>query len=129
MENVVVEHPHINPKYEGKRVRYIYMSIGSMEGISSPPMGYMRLDLLTGEKQEWFAPLHSYCEEVVVIPKDDNDDTEEKVYVLTTVYDSNKDRSSIHIFDGESIHSGPVARIWLNHHLPHSLHGCFVKNI
>ena len=69
MENTVVEHPHINPNYEGKVVRYLYFSLGSQTGVSSPPLGYMRLDLLTGEKQEWYAPQHTYCEEVVIVPK------------------------------------------------------------
>jgi hypothetical protein len=34
--------------------------------------GYLRLDLQTGEKQEWLAPMHTYCEEVVVVQKKKN---------------------------------------------------------
>jgi all-trans-8'-apo-beta-carotenal 15,15'-oxygenase len=55
MENTIVEHPHINPSYEGAPVNYIYMSIGSSEGVSSPPLGYLRLDVSSGEKQIWYA--------------------------------------------------------------------------
>ena len=27
------------------------------------------MDVVSGETQEWFAPLHTFCEEVVVVPK------------------------------------------------------------
>jgi len=50
MEEQVVEHPHINPNMEGLPVRYIWMSIGSSSGLSSPPIGYMRLDRHTGDR-------------------------------------------------------------------------------
>eukprot|EP00596_Hydrurales_sp_CCMP1899_P008675 CAMPEP_0119052252 /NCGR_PEP_ID=MMETSP1177-20130426/73613_1 /TAXON_ID=2985 /ORGANISM="Ochromonas sp, Strain CCMP1899" /LENGTH=352 /DNA_ID=CAMNT_0007031761 /DNA_START=1184 /DNA_END=2239 /DNA_ORIENTATION=+ len=69
MERTVIEHPHGNPEYEGSPRRYLYMSLCGSEGKASPPVGYLRLDLVTGNKQEWYAPLHTYCEEVVVVPK------------------------------------------------------------
>jgi all-trans-8'-apo-beta-carotenal 15,15'-oxygenase len=45
LEKTIVEHPHINPYFEGKKVRYMWCSLGSSEGISGPPLGYMRIDL------------------------------------------------------------------------------------
>ena len=39
MENIIVEHPHINPAYEGREVRWVFMSVGSQTGVSSPPLG------------------------------------------------------------------------------------------
>ena len=160
MENTIVEHPHINPLYETRPVRYLFMSLGSIEGISSPPLGYMKLDIDSGEKQLWYAPLHTYCEELVVIPKktmsssrsssssDDNssvstatsfyddDDIEEDdkadeddVWLLASMYDAVEDRSVIGIFDGKNISQGPITRVWLKHHLPHSLHGCFTNDL
>lgn len=131
LENTIIEHPHINPKNEGKEVRFVWMSVGSQTGLSSPPLGYMRLDLLTGEKQVWMAPLHSYCEEVVVVPKGaaDDDEDEDNVWIIATIFDSVKDKSSVAVFDGKSIQEGPVARIWLTNRLPHSLHGLFTREI
>jgi all-trans-8'-apo-beta-carotenal 15,15'-oxygenase len=69
MELMIIEHPHGNPEYEGSPMRYLFMSLCGDEGVSSPPVGYLRLDVVTGNKQEWYAPLHTFCEEVVVVPK------------------------------------------------------------
>lgn len=135
MENVVIEHPHINPKYESSKVRYLYMSIGSVEGKSSPPLGYMRLDLITNEKQIWYAPIDTYCEEVVLIPKLSHEDNkhynqeEDDLWMIVTMFDAIREKSCICIFDGKNISFGPISRIWLQHHLPHSLHGSFVHNL
>jgi all-trans-8'-apo-beta-carotenal 15,15'-oxygenase len=130
MENIIVEHPHINPKFEGRPVRYIYMSIGSLNGISSPPLGYLRLDLNTNDKQIWFAPLHTYCEELVVVPKSQSLDLadEENVWLLGTMFDAEKEKTCLAVFDGNHVENGPICQIWLSHGLPHSLHGCFVSS-
>jgi carotenoid cleavage dioxygenase-like enzyme len=128
MEKVIVEHPHINPNYESQKVRYLWMSIGSLEGISSPPLGYLKLDLETGKSQKWFAPIHHYCEELVVVPKSNNVG-EDDVYLIATIFDANINKSRIAIFDGKDISAGPIVELQLSHHLPHSLHGCFTKSI
>jgi carotenoid cleavage dioxygenase-like enzyme len=68
------------------------MSLGSTEGISSPPLGYLKLDLLTAERQEWFAPEHTYCEEIVVVPKQKEStkapSEEDDVWLLATMFDA-----------------------------------------
>ena len=128
MESIIIEHPHINPLYEGKPVRYAFMSVGSQIGVSSPPLGYLKLDRATGERQVWYAPEHTYCEEVVVVPKEGAKD-EDDVYLLATMFDAVEEKSSLGIFDGKDIAKGPVARLWLRHQLPHSLHGCFTPEL
>ena len=139
MAQIVIEHPHANPAYEGLEARYLYMSLGSVTGISSPPVGYQRVDLVTGEKQQWFAPLHTYCEEVVVVPKktataattgqnnhNKDGNKEDAVWVLASMFDAVSERACVGVFDGERMQEGPVATVWLHHALPHSLHGSFV---
>jgi all-trans-8'-apo-beta-carotenal 15,15'-oxygenase len=128
MEEIIIEHPHINPRQEGLPVRYVYMSVGSQTGVSSPPLGYLRLDMQTGERVHWYAPKHTYCEEVVVVPKVGGEG-EEDVYLLCPMFDAELDRSCVGIFDGKAIDKGPVCRLWLQHHLPHSLHGCFTPQL
>jgi carotenoid cleavage dioxygenase-like enzyme len=144
MDQTIIEHPHANPLYEGRKCRYLYMSLGSCEGLSSPPLGYLRLDIETGARQEWFAPLHTFCEEVVVVPKNFDDINkkvaqgaprdcvtvmkEDSVWVLTNMYDAVKDKTCFAIFDGEHIDKGPVARIWTDR-LPHSLHGSYTPDL
>lgn len=133
MEETVVEHPHINPLLEGQPVRFVYSSLGSQTGVSSPPLGYLRVDLRTGEKQTWYAPRNTFCEELVVVPKADDSKKgsqhEEHVWLLAPMFDAELNRSCVGIIDGEAVHRGPVARIWLDHHLPHSLHGTFTRDI
>jgi len=132
MEKIVVEHPHINPEYESTKVRYVWMSMGSIEGISSPPLGYLRLDLETGQMQKWFAPLHHYCEELVIVPKSlapNSKNNEDDVYLIATIFDATVNKSRFAIFDGTDVEKGPITEIVLSHHLPHSLHGCFTKSI
>ena len=130
LENTIIEHPHINPKNEGKEVRFAWMSVGSQTGLSSPPLGYMRLDLQTGEQQVWMAPVHNFCEEVVVVPKGVADDEDEDdVWILATIFDSVRERSSVAVFDGKRLEVGPVARVWLKNRLPHSLHGVFSRKV
>ena len=129
LEQVVVEHPHIDPRLETQQVRYIYMSLGSITGKSSPPVGYQRLDLKTGKTQRWFAPKDTFCEELVVVPKDDNINgyDGDDVWLLAAMFDSVENRSMIAILDGDDIEKGPVARCWLQHSLPHSLHGMYLN--
>ena len=132
MEKIIVEHPHVNPNYESQKARYLWMSIGSLEGISSPPLGYLKLDLETGDSQKWFAPLHNYCEELVIVPKSKvNDDdllSEDDVYLIATIFNANINKSKIAIFDGKDM-CEPLCELPLDHQLPHSLHGCFTKSI
>merc|ERR1711988_828453 len=111
------------------------MSLGSITGTSSPPVGYQRVDLLTGELQRWFAPVDTFCEELVVVPKSNNNNDSNNsgnsdgsdVWLLAAMFDARENKSLIGILDGADITKGPVARIWMSHALPHSLHGCFVS--
>jgi all-trans-8'-apo-beta-carotenal 15,15'-oxygenase len=134
MEQIIIEHPHINPEREGRPVRYVYMSLGSKTGMSSPPVGYLRVDMATGERQEWYAPLHTYCEEVVVVPKKKKEkqqqgEDEDDVYLLCAMFDAVREKSCVGLFDGKRVHEGPLCRMWLKHQLPHSLHGTFVPQL
>ena len=42
-------------------------------------VGYIRVDVVSGETQEWFAPLHTFCEEVVVVPKKINKKQDQEI--------------------------------------------------
>lgn len=129
MENITVEHPHINPAFEGKMVSHIYMSIGSQEQISSPPLGYLKLSIDSGQRQEWYAPAGTFCEEIIVVPKITGEKQscvrEDDCWLIAAAFDSLQNRSCIYIFDAERFDEGPVCKLPLQHPLPHSLHGCF----
>lgn len=131
MESACIDHPHVDPRLEaslvdgGRAVKpYCFMSYCNNVGFSSPAIGWMRLDLETGEKEIWQSPVKSgqFSEEVVVVAKESSDGS----WVLATQSDARRDQSCLCIFDGDRFAEGPVARVWLPHKLPHGLHGCFV---
>ena len=47
----------------------MYASLSNEVRCSGPPVGYVRVDLATGETQKWYAGNRCFCEEVVVVPK------------------------------------------------------------
>jgi all-trans-8'-apo-beta-carotenal 15,15'-oxygenase len=77
MNGACIDHPHVDPRFEGdRRCRYIYStwSNGLFDGegwstSGSPPIGWCRYDCATGEAERWVAPAGCFCEEPVIIPK------------------------------------------------------------
>jgi all-trans-8'-apo-beta-carotenal 15,15'-oxygenase len=122
-ESHCIDHPHINPLRETQDARYIYMSYCNNIGESSPPTGYMKLDLKTGDKQYWWNYDLSFTEELVFVPRS-NAIREDDGYLLGMTYDHiHSGRSSLVIIDASEVAKGPICRLWLNHHVPHGLHG------
>ncbi len=128
-----IDHPHVDPRFEGDEgVRYIFMSYCNEEGVSgSPPIGWCRYDRQTGELRVWKAPPRTFCEEVVVIPKEGRlsaesvEADEADVWIAAMMFDADKGRSALAILDGADIEKGPVAKLWCKGGVPHGLHGCF----
>lgn len=121
-----IAHPHINPNYETQPCRYLYMPYCNSLGASSPPTGYLRLDLQTQEKQLWQSHPQSFAEEPVIVPKP-NSTKEEDCWLLGLMYDHLQARSSVVIFETANMTQGPVCRLWLTHHLAHGLHGSWTQ--
>ena len=111
--------------------RYVYMSYCNPEGSGSPPIGWMRWDRQTGEERTWLAPPNCFCEEVVVIPKLRGgeaaaaDEDAADAWVAAMMFDADKGASCLCVLDAARIDAGPVAKLWLTHHVPHGLHGCW----
>ncbi len=136
-----IDHPHVDPRFEGKpSARYFYMSYCNREGESgSPPVGWLRYDRLSGEEVVWKAPHGCFCEEVVVIPKRRGAaagaaaagaaaEAEEDVadaWFVAMMYDSGRRASCLAVLDCADLGKGPVAKVWMRHHVPHGLHGCW----
>jgi all-trans-8'-apo-beta-carotenal 15,15'-oxygenase len=129
--NVCIDHPHVNPLYEGKReCRYVYASLSNFEGVSGPPLGYVKIDLKTGSRNVWFAGNRTFCEELVVVPKE-NGTNEDDVWLLG-MFSSHQDdipdgQSGLYILDGRDVEAGPIARVNLSERISHGLHGTYVS--
>jgi len=143
LESCCMDHPHVDPRLEARLMpssvagdaaedykddlavpHCAYMSYCNDDDISGPPIGWLRVNLGTGERAHWAAPLRSgqFAEEVVVVPKVDGMGS----WLLGMLSDARRKQSCLCILDGERIADGPVAKIWLHNQLPHGLHGCFV---
>ena len=46
-------------------------------------------------------------------------------WVAAMMLDSRRNASCLCILDAARIEAGPVAQLWLRHHVPHGLHGCW----
>ena len=125
-EGCCIDHPHPNPHFETQPARYLYMTYSNAQGESSPPIGYLKLDLHTGERQLWLAPPLSVTEEPIFVPESDGTQ-EDDGFILGIVYDHQQQRSSLVVLDAADIAAGPVCRLWLNHHLVHGLHGSWCR--
>ena len=73
------------------------------------------------------APMQAgcYASECILVPKEDAQ-REDQVYLLTVVLDSRHQSSALHVYDGENLQQGAVARVDLPQVVPHSFHGSWV---
>ena len=125
-QDLCMEHPTINPSFAGSpKCRYIYMIIGNDSGLSSPPCGWAKVDLLAGESQRWFAGSRAFADEPHFVPRAPQN-SEDDGYLLAMLFDAARGQSCVCVLDAAKIDEGPIGRAWLPHSLPHSLHGCWV---
>ena len=125
-ENCCINYPHPNPNFETQATRYLYMTYSNQIGESSPPVGYMKLDLTSGERQVWIAHPLLFTEEPIFVPKADATN-EDDGWLLGIVYDHQRGRSSLVVLDALNIATGPICRLWFEHHLVHGLHGSWCQ--
>ncbi|EKU98856.1 lignostilbene-alpha,beta-dioxygenase-like enzyme [Leptolyngbya sp. PCC 7375] len=125
LENYCIEYPCCHPQYETQAVRYLYMTYSNCVGESSPPIGYLKVDLHTQKSQIWMEDGLSFTDEPVFVPAGGD---EEDGWLVGMVYDHAKERSSLVILNAKDLAAGPVCRLWLNHRLVPGLHGSWVPN-
>lgn len=110
------EFPMINPARTGHRHRTVYLSAGS--GDSWYHDGLAAIDMDTGKDRRFhFGPRH-YVGEPVVTGGADGDG-----FLLAQVHHGDSGRTFLAIFEAADVAAGPVAKVWLNHHVPVSFHG------
>ncbi|MEM9486580.1 MAG: carotenoid oxygenase family protein [Cyanobacteria bacterium P01_F01_bin.116] len=123
LDNYCIEYPCAHPQHETQAVHYLYMTYSNRIGVSSPPIGYLKVDLHTQKSQIWMEDGLSFTDEPVFVPvgKDEEDG-----WLVGMVYDHAKERSSLVILNAKDLTAGPVCRLWLNHRLVPGLHGSWV---
>ena len=126
LESRCCEFPAIHPDLVGRSHRYVFIGAAHEATGNAPLQAILKIDLQTQERQLYsFAP-YGYVSEPIFVPKSAGNQ-EDQGWILTLVYDGNKHRSDLVILDGENLHSGPVAKLHLKHHIPYGLHGSWTQ--
>lgn len=134
-EELCMEHPTINCSWTGNPdARFVYLVVCNECGLSTPPCGWGKVDMKTGEIKRWYAGSRAVTEEPHFVPRRGPRGTwtpglpegaEDDGWLLGVMYDAARDQSCLCVLDAAKVEAGPVCRIWLPHPVPHGLHGCF----
>ncbi|MDJ0727427.1 MAG: carotenoid oxygenase family protein [Prochloraceae cyanobacterium] len=117
------EFPVINPNQVGRDYRYLFVGAAHNSTGNAPLQAILKFDRhsLT-EEQFWsFAP-YGYVSEPIFVPKPDGN-SEDDGWILALVYDGSRHCSKVAILDGKNLNNGPIAQLYLKHHIPYGLHG------
>lgn len=117
----------VNPSVSTQRHRYIYMNVGALGNEAAPPQGIARFDCETETTQIWMPEEYEFCGEPMFAPrKSEKDDLDEDHgYVVSILYNGQREESEIIVLAANNIGAGPISRISLGFAIPHGLFGCF----
>lgn len=120
------EFPRIAARDEARPYRHLFYSEHATRESArrGPPDTLVRLDLETGGSDEHRFAAHEMPSEGVFVPRDGARDPLEG-WVVSLVYDAKEHTSAWTILDARRLADGPVARAWLDHHVPLGFHGAW----
>ncbi len=110
--------PSTAPTRQGRRARYYWASV-TQDHVDR----VTKLDLETGEERHAQLEPHECSGEPTFVPRP-GADAEDDGWVLTVVYDAQRDVSAVAIFDAREL-GPPVARARFDHHVAFPLHGAW----
>jgi all-trans-8'-apo-beta-carotenal 15,15'-oxygenase len=131
VESRCCEFPSVHPSKVGQPYRYAYLAAAHAPQGNAPNQAILKVDLKSDDRQLWSAAPRGYVGEPVFVPRSSG--AEDEGWLLTLVFDASCDRSYLAILDASNLNQGPIARLYLKHHVPYGLHGsftpqCFVEN-
>lgn len=111
-----VEMPTVDARLYGKAHTNAYF-IAGQDAIDTQ---LVRLDTRTGEQDRYDFGPNQFVTEPIFAP---STTSAGGGYLLSEVYSYTAKRSYLAVFDGFNLSRGPLAEIWLRHHLPIGFHG------
>lgn len=123
-----MEFPQINRKFAGRLNRFGYSlaigMVGEGKDMHETVSGVMKYDLQTGETQKLETGGQYLPAEPFFVPAA-NATNEDDGYLLTFVYDANKDSTSLWIIDAHQI-TNVLAKVHLQARVPQGFHGLWL---
>ena len=116
------EYPRVDERRLGRSYRYGFVAcLGGPGSDDIFHRGIARFDHVTRELSIFAAGPRCAVAEPVFVPKTANA-REGEGYVLSNIYDEDRNTSHLAIFDAEQIERGPIARAHLDHRVPVGFH-------
>lgn len=121
------EFPRVAPADEGRPYEVLYHCEHSSRerARSGPPDALVRIELASGAVDEHRFADHEWPSEGVFVPRPGGRGPRDG-WVITLVYDARAHASAWAILDAARMNDGPVARAWLDHHVPLGFHGAWL---
>lgn len=126
LSDVNCEFPTFNTSYVGKPNKTTYMACSVDNGYNGFFNGIQRIDD-DGDSSHLTLPPGYYGSEPLFAPAK-NATREDDGYLLEVVYDGFAHKSELQILRADNIHD-QVARLPLQHHLPHQFHGFYTPEV
>lgn len=120
--NSVCDFPSVAPDRVGSAYHHTYLSVHT-PGAEYPGEyfgSFARLDVTTGATEIASAGDNCYPVEPIYAPDRDNPD---KGWILTVVFDGNRDCSEVWVYDSDRITDAPVCKLGLPEIIPLGFHG------
>lgn len=116
------EFPAIHPQNVGYPYRYLYLGATHHPRGNAPLQAILKIDTKSSEQQLWSAAPEGFVNEPIFVPRPGSVE-EDDGWIITVVYNSSRHCSDVAILEGRDLDKGPVARLYLKHHIPYGLHG------
>ena len=125
--DVRCDFPRIDDRLVGRPNRYAYVTtlVDEETGTVSHGHRVVRLDLVARTTEHHHFGPYRYASEAVFVPRG-ADAEEDEGYVLTVVYDGERDSSEVVVLPADAIGSGPLATVTLPNRVPFGFHCSWV---
>ncbi len=120
LDTATHEFPMIDERIAMSRHKVGYMATGGLGAVNS---GLKRFDLESGQTQVFDFGEMTQVGEPVFAAKPGGD--LDQGWLVVQCLDGPSKTSYFAVLDAEAVDAGPVARVWLEHHVPISFHGAW----
>ena len=107
--------------FTGRKNRYLFFTEAKHSSFWNDSVAC--IDLSTQKQSQYYYGDGFMVEEHIPISRSPNEEAE---FVIGTALHVPSKRTCVNIFNAGSLADGPLARAWLDHHLPLGFHGHFV---